>query len=152
MFLHWQWLYQHRVRLIGLPIEQVSYVPHPRLCLKINTSDSYYFLRIIGKRASNKSANVILTSIPEMNHSHPSVRICTVLLLGLNCHQVNSLQWHWLHCKLSQWQCGSHSTFAHHLVNSVQGEPGVTLPLTFIVIMVVVIGITKDCVTGGRTT
>ena len=77
----------------GFHVEQVSYVPHPRLCLKINTSDLYYFLRIIGKMASNTSANVILTTIPEMNHSHPSVRICTVLLLGLNCHQVNSLQW-----------------------------------------------------------
>ena len=80
------------VLLIGLPIKQPSYVPHPRLCLKINTSDSHYFLQIIGKRASNKSANVILTSSPEINHSHPSVRICTVLLLGLNRHQVNSLQ------------------------------------------------------------
>ena len=47
---------------------------------------------------------------------------------------------------------GSHSTFAHHLVNSVRGEPGVTLSLTFIVITVVIIEVTKYWATGGRAT
>ena len=47
---------------------------------------------------------------------------------------------------------GSHSTFAHHLVNSVRGEPGVTLSLSFIVITVVIIEVTKYWATGGRAT
>ena len=69
--------------------------------------------------------------------------------LGLTASQIHfAMICSWL----SQRQCGSYSTFAHHLVNSVQGEPWVTLSLKFIVIMVVIIEIRKDWAMGGQET
>ena len=69
--------------------------------------------------------------------------------LGLTASQIHfAMICSWL----SQRQCGSYSTFAHHLVNSVQGEPWVTLSLKFIVIMAVIIEIRKDWAMGGRET